>query len=106
MPDDFVFPNSMQECKSMIRCYKTQLRNALKEAPKLREEFLNERAKVLARIGDTTTEKIILRIKKAEEVKRVYQKLKQLRGKCNSGGLSRLSVPVKNRADNPKTCVN
>jgi hypothetical protein len=70
---------------------------------KLRQKHQDELAAKPEAKGDKETARIIRRIQRAEQTKKLYQKCQQARGLNHQGGHSYLLVP-ENSQENPKTC--
>ena len=100
-----VAPETLVECKRLKNQLDRELKNTVKEEERTkqkRKDHINELISKSTQVCKTTTA-ILKRIKNAEELKAVFQKCAQVRGKHTRGGLSHLLVPTI-PGTNPKTC--
>lgn len=101
----FTMPDNLRDCLAICRKYTTELKAAIKQEEQTRQKRNQHIQELIAKAsGDPKhTASILKRIRRAEEVKKVYQKCAAIRGKNIKGGLSYLMVPSQPGAD-PKTC--
>ena len=102
-PPGFLLPSSIQACKVAYRQAQKLLREMERSSANYRRTEHNEK---LAKLRATSNSKGIKDVKlliKAEEVKQMYQKLRNIQGSQKSS-ITRLLVPEDPTA-NPKTCT-
>ena len=83
-----IYALSADQCQSKLDAAKERYRSAKKVATEKRETWLDELASALATQGNTAKATIIERLKREESQRRVFRKLKYLRGKIRSGSVS------------------
>jgi hypothetical protein len=105
-------PDTVDGCSTELRRAKSKVREIVNRSYATRE---SERDKQIEQLESeiasskpnkaTKAKLIILRnLKKAEAIKKLFQKLQNLRQTRQRGGITRLEVPV-NPNDDPKTCT-
>ena len=102
---DFLIPDTLAECKTDLRNAQQEVREIVRESERHRQEEMEDRiTRTVARNGKQRA--IILRnIRKAEEMKQMFKKIRFLRKDKSQGGLNRIEVPVDD-TDDPKKCEN
>ena len=108
-------PTNINECSVALRNAKREVREIVERSFATRETERDEQiakleAEIEASRGKPTknmkAKLIILRnLRKAEAIKRMFQKLQTLRQTRKRGGITRLEVPY-NPSDDPKTCTH
>lgn len=108
-------PDSIEECSTALKRAKKHVTEIVERSFATREsERDNHIAQLEAEIEagrgkpqqDTKAKLTILRnLRKAEAIKKLFQKLQTLRQTRQRGGITRLEVPL-NPQDNPKTCTH
>ena len=87
-------PSHQEELKSRLQESRKRYREAVKNASKNREKFLEERAEATALHTGKAKEKVLKQILASEESAKDFEYLSILRGKTKSGGLSSIKVPT------------
>jgi len=112
---DITVPESAAECSKALKQAKAHVREIIERSYTTRESereqqiaHLESELQNLRSTGDTKSKKkkltILRNLKKAEAMKRLFQKLQRLRQTHVRGGITRLEVPNDPNAD-PKTCT-
>jgi endonuclease/exonuclease/phosphatase family metal-dependent hydrolase len=113
-PDDNnSIPDTVEGCSTALRRAKSKVHEIINRCYATRESERDKQIEQLElEIASTKANKatkaklIILRnLKKAEAIKKMFQKLQNLRRTRQRGGITRLEVPV-NPNDDPKTCIH
>ncbi|KAI2512752.1 hypothetical protein MHU86_1540 [Fragilaria crotonensis] len=104
------FPTSMtlQECTAQLRQAKADVRQIVKESYSRRDAERTQKIKDLetsALASDHTSAKRLRRLRKAEDVKELFSKLRKLRNPGTRQGITRIEIPDIPGAD-PKTCIH
>ena len=99
-------PQCAQSCQQALQRARKELSEILKKEVRsqpLRKAHLEECLQSATAKGDSKRAKAIRGMQQAEDVSKVYNKLKAIRNKIPSSGLSSLQVPVDPSVD-PKQC--
>lgn len=83
---------SIKEAQKNLRLAQAEMRKTTKNAAKIREAHLEERAAMASMSGDMTKEQAINRIRKAEARQAIFNRLRRIMGKNNHGGVSHVLV--------------
>ena len=113
--DNVELPHSIEDCSTALKRAKMKVTEIIERSYATRESERDEQiarleAEIEATKGKpnkaTRAKLIILRnLKKAEAIKKLFQKLQTLRQTRQRGGITRLEVPL-NPQDDPKTCIH
>lgn len=106
--NDFLLPTTIKQCRKDLRTAQAQVRKIARESFDTRIKEMENRILMLemgANKSDKAKAKILKHIRKAEELRKMFLKLGNLRNGKAKGTMSRLEVPV-DPAENPKTCKN
>jgi hypothetical protein len=106
-------PETPEECSTALKQAKNRVREIINRSFVTRESERDQQiAKLESEISMSKPTKVmkekltILRnLKKAEAIKKLFQKIQNLRSTRQRGGITRLEVPD-NPDDDPKTCVH
>ena len=100
-------PTTIKECAKQVRNAKQTVCNIVQHSYSHRDNERTERIRELEASvvsGDQHTARILRRLKKAEDIKQLFQKLQQV---CLSGqrkkGIVRIEIPL-HPEDDPKSC--
>ena len=110
MTTPVLFPESLEECSIELRKAKREVSEIISRSFTTRE---SEREEMIARleadITDTKKSKakarILRNLKKAEELRKLFLKIKTLRQTQQRNGITRIEIPT-DPTDDPKTCIN
>ena len=102
---DMNLPHSLYHAKKQFKAMKAEVKHNIKNAKTLRQQHLHQCELTAADAMDPTSAKIIQQIKKAEELKKTFQKLKFLRNPISTNSITRILV-MTDINDNPKTCTD
>ena len=80
-----------------------QLKEAKQHAFSLRQEHLEERARLYATMEDMGNKKAVDRLKRAELLSQTYRKLSSIRNPTSRGGITKIQVPL-DPDTSPQTC--
>ena len=104
----FQLPQSAQECNVALRMAKREVANIIASSFEVREKERDEQIKALEEdlALDTNKKKarILRNLKKAEEMRHLFQKIQTLRNVRNSSGITRIEIPTDPSVD-PKKCT-
>jgi hypothetical protein len=98
-------PTSIRKCSQALREARRNERIIIKDSFQHREDELLQNIATSNMQDDTPKSDILRNLRKAEEMKQLFNKLKFIRGKYQKTGISSLQVPTVD-GDNPKTCTN
>lgn len=104
---EFNIPSTLQECNEKLREAKSVVKNIVNDSFRRRDTERAEKIKELETSileADQATAKRLRRIRKAEDVKNLFNKLRVLQNDGQRQGLTRIEIPALPGAD-PKTCV-
>lgn len=105
---DAQFPTSVKECSKQLRMAKQGVCNIVQHSYAHRdEERSTERICELEQSGasgDRHAARILRRLKKAEDIKQLFQKLKRVRVSGHKQGVVRVEIPL-HSDDDPKSCT-
>ena len=107
MPTTWIPPSTIKESSIQWRSAKQNAAKIAAESVARRENEIRERLRKLEQsstASDKATATIIRRIKKAEDLKLLWKKLKTARQSSQPRGVVRLEIPLHPNVD-PKTCV-
>ena len=96
-------PTSIRQCSQALREARQNERDIIKESLKHREDEVLQNIENCNVHDDKSKGDILRNIRKAEEIKQMFNKLKFIRGKYQKSGIASLQVPCVD-GDNPKTC--
>jgi hypothetical protein len=102
----FLLPETVQECNTALRQAKREVASIVEKSFEVRE---TERAKQIEELeadldpSNRKKAKILRNLKKAEEMKHLFQKLQTLRNVRKNSGITRIEVPTRPNED-PKKC--
>jgi hypothetical protein len=104
-----LFPETISECSKALRDAKREVSTIIQRSFSTRE---NEREQKIARLEEDVIDpkkskakaKILRNLKKAEELRKLFAKLKILQLVRQRGGITRIEVP-NDPMDDPKTCT-
>ncbi len=96
-------PDSIRKCSQALREARSNERDIIKESFKHRENELLQNIENCNMQDEKSKGDILRNIRKAEEIKQMFNKLKFIRGKYQKSGISSLQVPTV-EGTNPKTC--
>jgi hypothetical protein len=105
-----LFPETIQECSKELRKAKREVAEIVQQSFATRE---SEREKQIANLEANITDtkaakakiKILRNLKKAEELRKLFLKIKMLRQTKNRSGITRIEVPSDPNED-PKACIH
>jgi hypothetical protein len=101
-------PTTIKECAKQVRDAKQTVCNIVQHSYSHRDNKRTERiceleASVVS--GDRHTARILRRLKKAEDIKQLFQKLQQVRlSGQRKKGIARIEIPLHPPEDDPKSC--
>jgi len=105
-PDDEV-PRNQGHCSKLLRYAQSKIRRIVKQSYVTRGAERRQKIQELEaslRVSDKETAQRLRRMQKAEDIKAVTTKLRNVRGKNLRSGVVRLEIPLHD-ADDPKTCT-
>ena len=103
---DVSIPATIRECSHRLRAAKKEVYDIVQQSFQRRDHEREQRIKSLETSGlkaDKQTAQILRRLKKAEDIKNLFAKLKHVRTKEKRQGVVRLEIPL-HPEDDPKTC--
>jgi hypothetical protein len=100
-----VLPNSIRKCSQALRNARRNEKDVIKASFQHREDEILQNIEHCNMQDDKSKGDILRNLRKAEEIKRLFSKLKFIRGKYQKTGIASLQVPSVDN-DNPKTCSN
>jgi exonuclease III len=106
MPSTWSPPTSILQCSQQWRAAKKSSADIASNSIERRDKEMKERIRYLDQAGttgDRETATILRRLKKAEDLKQLWKKLKAVRSKDKSQGVVRLEIPQDETID-PKKC--
>ena len=104
----FLLPETVGECNQALRQAKREVSNIIEHSFEVRDEERNKQIKELEADPDSHNKKkakILRNLKKAEEMRQLFQKLQTLRNARKNSGITRIEVPVQPDED-PKKCTD
>jgi hypothetical protein len=84
-------PVTLQDAQRLLLEAQSELRQVRKAAEALREAFLDRLIGAMNITDDKTRARILKRIQKAEDIKKIFRKLRFQRKSTNSNGISTLT---------------
>jgi hypothetical protein len=105
--EEFSIPSTLHECKVQLRASKAAVKSIVNESFARRD---SERARKIAELEssvlqkDHASAKRLRRIRKAEDIKNLFSKLRTIQNPGKRRGLTRIEIPSVHGAD-PKTCL-
>ncbi|KAI2497109.1 hypothetical protein MHU86_17370 [Fragilaria crotonensis] len=105
-PEDEV-PTHQRHCSRLLRSANSNIRLLVKQSFNTRGAERQQRIQELetsTRASDRETAQRLRRLQKAEDIKAVTNKLRNVRGKNHSSGVVRLEIPL-HSGDDPKACT-
>ena len=103
---DITPPGSVRACSHQLRVAKKAVQDIVQMSFQRRDDERQQRIKSLEDSGakaDKQTAQILRRLKKAEDLKNLFAKLKHVRTKDTRQGVVRLEIPL-HPDDDPKNC--
>ena len=100
-------PRTKQECYDQLRLAKREIENIVNTSVKHRKNEIKQRItslEVSEKKTDATTAIILRRLQRAEEIKRLFNKLRSVRIKDNRRGSTAIEIPIHPEVD-PKICT-
>ena len=100
-------PRTKQECCDHLRLVKREIEDIVNASVKHREDEIKQRItslEVSGKKSDAATAIILRRLQRAEEIKRLFSKLRSVRTKNERRGVTAIEIPVHPDVD-PKTCT-
>lgn len=107
LPEDIAVPTNHRECSQQLRQANQRVKQIVAASCAARDHEREQRTKRLeesASTHDRNTAKMLRRLKKAEDLKNLFWKLKYARAAGTRQGVTRIEIPVHPEAD-PKTCT-
>ena len=107
VPKDQTFPKTVPECQTLLRAAQKKVRIIVRDAVRHRREELERRAQEHATSNNCDGKnkaKIIRNIRKREELKEMFKKLRRMRGTDRHTGITTVKVPTDPKVD-PKQCT-
>jgi hypothetical protein len=99
---DFLIPENLDEFKTDIRTAQREVREIVQESARHRKEEMEDRLTRTVARNDKQRAIILRNIRKAEEMKQMFKKIRFLRKDKSQGGLNRIEILVDEK-DDPKT---
>jgi hypothetical protein len=96
LDDELPAPSNIEEAKQLLRAAQNHVRETTKKAAALRTTHLEEMAQTLDGQDDETAARIRKRIKKAEDIKTMYMKLRRYLNPQGRSSLNHVMVPDDN----------
>lgn len=103
----FTMPHSLTECNTALRIAKKEVADIIEHSFEVREKERDQQIKALEEDYDPDNKKkakILRNLKKAEEMRQLFQKLQILRNVRTNRGITRIEIPADPKED-PKTCT-
>lgn len=108
MQSSFIYPSTVSECSCRLREAKKEVRAIIKEHFQARDEERNAKIaefEASSIPANRTKAKILRNLRKAEEIKRMFQRIRGQRQSLTPRGITRIEIPA-NEEDDYKTCTN
>ena len=105
--EPFAIPGTLQECIDQLKEAKQDVKQIIKESFAQRDSARRERIRDLEESSSPTDKKsamILRRLRKAEDIKELFRKLKPLCHPNKRKGVTRIEIPLHPEAD-PKSCT-
>lgn len=103
----FELPPSKVTCSRALRAAETRVKEIVADSYQQRDQERRKKIEDLEASqhnADKTKAKILRRLKKAEDLKELFRKLKHVRGQKTRQGVTRIEIPL-HPLDDPKTCT-
>ena len=103
-----ILPETQSTCSLALREAKKMVSDLVRDSVERRDEERNRKIKSLELAGDAadkTHAQYLRKIKKAEDIKNLFRKLKYVRKKQDRTGVTRVEIPRQDGTD-PKTCID
>ncbi|KAI2490869.1 hypothetical protein MHU86_23692 [Fragilaria crotonensis] len=100
-------PTTVKECSTALRTAEAKVREIVAESYQRRDQERRKRIEALEQSqnkADKKRAKILRRLKKAEDIKELFRKLKHVRIKKKHQGVTRIEIPL-HPNDDPKSCT-
>lgn len=100
-------PQTKRECSRQLRIAKREVCEIVQQSFLHQDSERNQRIKALessGTSGDRHTARILHRLKKAEDIKMLFQKLQRVRQTRSTKGVNRIEIPL-HPEDDPKSCT-
>jgi len=104
---DLEIPKSRQECKEQLRAARTEIKTLVRESYQRRDQERNNRIQELEQsllTADKAEATRLRKLRRAEHIKLMFDKLKSLKLKRQKQGVTRLEIPQHPDSD-PKSCT-
>ena len=104
---DLKIPKSRQECKEQLRAARTEIKTLVRESYQRRDQERNNRIQELEQsllTADKAEATRLRKLRRAEHIKLMFDKLKSLKLKRQKQGVTRLEIPQHPDSD-PKSCT-
>jgi hypothetical protein len=99
----FIFPSTVAECKQQLRKAQAEVSQIAQQSIQHREDENLANVAALELEGNKAKANILRNLRKAEEMRRLFAKIRFLRSPTRGSGISSLQVPA-DPTDNPKEC--
>jgi exonuclease III len=99
----FTLPSTIEECKQQLRQAQAEVSQIAQESIQHRDDENLARVADLELEGDKKKALILRNLRKAEEMRRMFAKIRYLRSPHQGSGVSSIQVPAQ-PTDNPKDC--
>ena len=103
---NIILPSIQHECSSQLRIAQKAVKTIVSTSFQRRNEERNERIRSLESSMSTKDKAhatLLRRLRRAEKIKALFEKLKALRARGQRGGVTRIEIPV-HPCEDPKTC--
>jgi hypothetical protein len=100
----FLLPETIEECKLQLRKAQADVLKIAQDSVHYRDIENLDRVSTLESDGDRAKAKILRNLCKAEEMRRLFAKIRYLRTPDRSSGVSSIQIPA-SPTDNPKECT-
>jgi exonuclease III len=105
--EPFILPTTLQECTQALRKAKSEVKEIVSQSFVHRDKEHEDRIKALESTlstqSDKTRARILRRIRKAEDIKQLFRKLKMVRRTHDRRGVTRIEIPLHPEQE-PQTC--
>ena len=108
LPSDFELPQTLVECSRALRTAKQHVKDLVEHSCERRDDELKRKLRELdesTATADKAKAQQLRRIKKAEDLKNLFRKLKYVRTTVERKGVTRVEIPSDPEVD-PKKCTS
>jgi hypothetical protein len=98
-----LIPTTIAECKKALHTTQIEVSRIAQQSAQYQEDKITSKVAALELEGNTKRTKILRNIQKAEEMKKLFSKIRYLRTPERQTGVSSIQVPVI-PTENPKEC--